>query len=277
MSASNREAAISKTLTYEGGYTNNPRDPGGPTNWGITIADARMYWNRNIDASHMKQMPKSAAIEIYRSKYWARMGCDERPTGPDFVDFDYGVNSGVGRVAALRKKLDPQKLSPINYVKAACAARSSFLHGLKTWSVFGKGWGRRVADVEATGVRMAVAAAGKPVAPSMEKRSADAKAKATVHTGAASATAASPSILSHLANLDTSTKVGLCVLGVVVALTLIYFVWHAVQNAHRAAAYKDQITWEPTSQASGDVSPSTGTSSPLPSSQPSPSFSTGSG
>lgn len=42
MTASNREASISKTLSYEGGYTNDPRDPGGATNWGITIYDARL-------------------------------------------------------------------------------------------------------------------------------------------------------------------------------------------------------------------------------------------
>ena len=74
------------------------------------------------------------------------MGCDDRPTGPDFVDFDYGVNSGTGRVTKLRAVLDPKTLAPADYVKQACAARSSFLHSLKTWSVFGKGWGNREAS-----------------------------------------------------------------------------------------------------------------------------------
>lgn len=275
MTAINREAAISKTLTFEGGYCNNKADPGGPTNYGITLKDARLHWKPDATAADVKAMPKLVAIEIYRQKYWAKMGCDSRPSGPDFVDFDYGVNSGVGRVMTLRRRLDPLKLSPINYVKRACSARMSFLHALRTFSVFGKGWSRRVADVEATGVRMAVAAAGKPVAPSMEKRSANASTKATAHTTAATATASSPGILHHLAALDTSTKVGLCILGAVVVMAAIYFIWHAVHNTHRAAAYKDQIPCEITSPGSGPELNSNGTSLPSPSLQPSQDCSTG--
>jgi lysozyme family protein len=94
------EASISKTLTYEGGYTNDPRDPGGATNWGITIFDARLYWKHDASPADVKAMPKSVAIDIYRQKYWAKMGCDDRPSGVDFVEFDFGVNSGVAAPSA---------------------------------------------------------------------------------------------------------------------------------------------------------------------------------
>ena len=238
MTASNRDAAISKTLTYEGGYTNDPRDPGGATNWGITIADARMYWKADATPADVKAMPKSVAIAIYRDKYWAKMGCDSRPAGPDFVDFDYGVNSGVARSLKLRAALDPKKLSPVEYVKAACASRLSFLHALKTWEVFGKGWGRRVADVEATGVRMALGAAGKPIAPALKKEAAKATTKAVGHSTGAAGSAAAPSALPDLSSVDTSTKAGLIFIGIVAVVVVGYFVWNAMQNAHRAAAYK---------------------------------------
>jgi lysozyme family protein len=119
-----------------------------------------MYWKPNATAEDVKAMPKSVAIDIYRQKYWAKMGCDDRPAGVDFVDFDLGVNSGVGRTASFRKALDPQNLSPVAYVKAHSAKRMSFLQSLRTWSVFGKGWGKRVADVEAFGVRLALGAKG---------------------------------------------------------------------------------------------------------------------
>lgn len=238
MTASNREASISKTLTYEGGYTNDPRDPGGATNWGITIFDARLYWKRDASPADVKAMPKSVAIDIYRQKYWAKMGCDERAAGVDFVEFDFGVNSGVARSLTYRKTLDPQKLSPVAYVKAFCAKRSSFLHGLRTWSVFGKGWGRRVADVEATGVRMALGASGKPVAPGLKNEATKNAGKAIAHsTGTASTGATAVPVLNHL---DYSTVAGWVIAGLVV-FGVIWFAWHAVQANHRADAYSKAL------------------------------------
>jgi lysozyme family protein len=238
MTASNLEVAISKTLTYEGGFTNNKHDPGKATNWGITITDARLYWKHDATVEDVRNMPKSVAIEIYRQKYWAKMGCDERASGPDFVDFDYGVNSGPGRVTKLRAKLDPLKLSPVNYVKRACAERSAFLHSLKTWKFFGKGWGSRVADVEATGVHMALVAAGTPAAPVLKKEATNAASKAITHsTAGASTGAVAAPVINHL---DFSTVAGWVVAGVVV-LGVIWLGWHAIQANHRANAYNDQL------------------------------------
>lgn len=238
MTASNREASISKTLTYEGGYTNDPRDPGGATNWGITIFDARLYWKHDASPSDVKAMPKSVAIDIYRQKYWAKLGCDERAAGVDFVEFDFGVNSGVARALTYRKQLDPQKLSPVNYVKAFCAKRSSFLHGLRTWSVFGKGWGRRVADVEATGVRMALGASGQSVVKGLKNEATKNAGKAIAHStaGASTGTVAAP-IIHHL---DFSTVAGWVVAGALI-LGGVWLIWHAVQANHRANAYNDKL------------------------------------
>jgi lysozyme family protein len=153
MVATNREASILKTLEYEGGYTNDKNDPGGPTNWGITIADARMYWKKNATAADVKAMPKMIAVNIYRDKYWAKMGCDDDPPGVDFATFDYGVNSGTGRAIPCRKA--NQNDDPVEWAKGICDDRLAFLKRLKTWPVFGKGWGSRVADVRATAITMA--------------------------------------------------------------------------------------------------------------------------
>jgi lysozyme family protein len=233
----NREPAISKTLTYEGGYTNHPSDPGGPTNWGITIHDARMYWKPDATAEDVKAMPKSVAIEIYRQKYWAKMGCDDRPAGVDFVDFDLGVNSGVGRTASFRKALDPQNLTPAAYVKAHSAKRMSFLQGLRTWSVFGKGWGRRVADVEAFGTRLALGATGKPIAPVLKKESANAAKKSIGHATAGASTSAGAPSLPDLSGLDVSHTLGRVLFGLGVTILVAYFIWHAIQQGHRANAF----------------------------------------
>ena len=37
MTASSYDEALRRVLVHEGGYSNHPSDPGGPTNWGITI------------------------------------------------------------------------------------------------------------------------------------------------------------------------------------------------------------------------------------------------
>ena len=239
MTASNREAAISKTLTYEGGYTNHPRDPGGPTNWGITIYDARLYWKKDATAADVKAMPKSVAIDIYRSKYWAKMGCDERPDGVDLVEFDFGVNSGVSR--ALKYRAAMPALEPIKYVKEYCKRRLSFLRGLGTFKVFGKGWTRRVVDVEATGVAMAAKAVNRPVKAVLEKEAKKASGKSAAQSMGATGAAASPIPLldsSALHNADPSAIAGLVFI-VVVAFTLgSFLIYRSYINNQRGAAYK---------------------------------------
>lgn len=238
MSAQNREAAISKTLVYEGGYVNHPSDPGGATNYGITIHDVRKYVKSNASPADVKALTKSQAIEIYRHKYWGLMECDERPAGVDFAEFDFGVNSGTARALKWRAEMDPLGLTPVNYVKRFCAKRQSFLEGLKTFSVFGRGWTSRVADVEATAVTMALKATGKPVTPVLKKEASNASKKAIGHTTAGTASGAS---LPALPDIDVTSKAGMVFFGICVAAVVAYFVWNAVQQSHRARAYKEAI------------------------------------
>ena len=89
----------------------------------------------------------------------------------DYAVFDYGVNSGVGRSAkVLRRLLElPDRPSTISddvigaahaadattLVTMICDERLRFLRALRTWPVFGTGWGRRVAEVKATALAMA--------------------------------------------------------------------------------------------------------------------------
>lgn len=246
MTATNREAAIKITLGYEGGYTNHPSDPGGPTNWGITIHDARMYWKKDARAADVKAMPLSVAIGIYRSKYWNKMSCDNDPDGVDFATFDYGVNSGVGRAVPVRART--KNTDAVKWVKAICKERLAFLHRLKTWSVFGKGWGRRVADVEARGVKMALAGAGKSpeevkkglndeAKDAAKKRNTEgAKTGGTVAGGAASQAPDSPAQLPDPTGFDWHT---LLYVGCAVAVVgvVLYFGYRAYVQHQRVNAF----------------------------------------
>jgi lysozyme family protein len=64
MTASSYDEALRRVLVHEGGYSNHPSDPGGPTNWGITIHDARAYWKKEATAADVRSMPVHVARDI---------------------------------------------------------------------------------------------------------------------------------------------------------------------------------------------------------------------
>lgn len=235
---SNYDACLKKVLEYEGGYTNHPSDPGGPTNWGITIHDARAYWKANATAADVKAMPLSIAKEIYRTRYWNAVSGDGLPAGVDLVTFDAGVNSGVSR--GLKWLKQAQVPSATNTIKRYCAARLSFLQNLRTWEVFGKGWGRRVHDVEATGLRMAGATRAE-----LDSEEAKSRAKGAVAgAGAGGAAGTSPGVVDWLHQLDPSTKLGLVLGGLLAAGGVLYIAWMIYHNMQRATALNNVAVQE---------------------------------
>jgi lysozyme family protein len=171
MSASSYDEALARLLADEGGYSNHPSDPGGPTNFGITLADYRKYVKPDAGAADVRAMKVAEAKRIYREKYWNAMRCDELPAGVDYCVFDYGVNSGIGRAGkVLRRLLDlpdnssvvtdavlnaAGKQNPQALLTAICDERLRFLKGLRTWPVFGHGWSRRVVEGKAAALAMA--------------------------------------------------------------------------------------------------------------------------
>jgi lysozyme family protein len=170
------DEAIARVFAHEGGYSNHPSDPGGPTNWGITIADARKHWKPGATAADVRAMPKSVAAEIYRTAYAAAVRYDELPAGLDYAVLDYAINSGVGRAGKVLRRwlgLPDDSAQVTDTVLAAvrardaragvvwiCDERLAFLKSLKTWPVFGAGWGRRVAAVKTAALRMTEGSAG---------------------------------------------------------------------------------------------------------------------
>lgn len=161
----NETSCISRCLIHEGGYTNDPQDPGGPTNWGITIWDARLYWKKSATAADVRAMPKSVAITIYEKKYWDALQCDDLPSGVDDSIFDYGVNSGIARSGKVLRRVvgvitddwrvtpkvldQVRKRNPADLVNAINDERMRFLRSLRTFPHFGGGWTRRVTEVRA--------------------------------------------------------------------------------------------------------------------------------
>ena len=83
------DKALKFVLKWEGGYSNDPQDPGGETNFGIS---KRSYPELDISKLTFKQ-----AKEIYYQNYWLKTGCNELPYPFNIVVFDTAVNMGRRR------------------------------------------------------------------------------------------------------------------------------------------------------------------------------------
>lgn len=148
--------ALKHVLKHEGGYIDHPNDPGGETNFGITVAVAR----ENGYLGDMRTIPMSVVESIYKRKYWDKVRADEMPESVRFALFDYAVNSGPSAaIRALQRVLgvaDDGVLGPMTLAAAQAQSdglgarlngyRLKFMTDLKIWPTFGKGWARRIAE-----------------------------------------------------------------------------------------------------------------------------------
>lgn len=153
MVANNFSDILDKVLVSEGGYGYDPVDPGGPTKYGITIYDVRSYVKKNATSLDVKNLTLAQAKEIYKSKYWDKVNGDALPSGVDYTVFDYGVNSGVSRANRVYSRLKTD--SPISTINAVNDERMAFLHSLRTWPHFGRGWKSRVDSVRQYSLQLA--------------------------------------------------------------------------------------------------------------------------
>ena len=95
MTTSGFARALPRVLAHEGGYVDDPFDPGGATNKGITFRVYDAYRTRNgLPTRDVRAISATEVAEIYRLQYWDAVKGDELPPGLDYVLFDGAVNSG---------------------------------------------------------------------------------------------------------------------------------------------------------------------------------------
>jgi len=252
MATESYNIALTRLLKDEGGYTDHPSDPGGPTNFGITLADARRYWKGNATAHDVRALPQSVARKIYREQYWNALRCDDLPAGVDYAVFDYGVNSGIGRAGkVLRRILKLSDRTSIvsdeviaaakasaarDLVIAICAERLAFLTSLKTFPVFGRGWTTRVNGVRIAALAMAESRAVAPAAD--EASPGKAVVPATVPAGTASAGAV---IAAGAASAAITSRLHVALMvaaSAAFAAVVIFLIWRWRHRAEQEAAMK---------------------------------------
>lgn len=148
------DTAFERVIGHEGGYVNNPKDPGGETKFGVS--------RRAYPMEDIKNMTLERAKFLYRRDYWGPVGCESLPHAIRFDLFDTAVNSGVKTSIILLQRacgvdddglIGPVTLMAISrYEPARLLARFNgwrldYLNdNPKLWGVFGRGWSQRIAE-----------------------------------------------------------------------------------------------------------------------------------
>lgn len=174
MAAGNFQNCLKEILRWEGGYANHPSDPGGMTNLGVTKATYEAWIGYPVNEQIMRNLTHELVAPLYKKMFWDKMRCEALPKGFDLCVFDFGVNAGTGRSGKLLQKLvgvtqdgivGPATMAAVEkrvknigvaaMIKEFQDARRVYYRGLGTFSVFGKGWIRRVEDIEQKSYAMA--------------------------------------------------------------------------------------------------------------------------
>lgn len=144
------DTAFTRLIGSEGGYVNDPRDPGGETKFGIS---KRSYPDVNIAS-----LSVDAAKAIYYRDFWKPLA--EAHPAIKFQVFDFAVNSGmqtaIRKLQAAIGVADDGHWGPVSaaalqamdvsdVIMLFVAERLDFWRKLTTWPTYGSGWAGRAA------------------------------------------------------------------------------------------------------------------------------------
>lgn len=174
-------ACLAVTLRHEGGFVNDPQDPGGATNLGITIDTLGDWRGKRATPEDVRALTLDEAREIYRARYWNRARCDDLPPGLDLMAFDCTVNPGTSagprllqQAVAVRADgaVGPVTIAAareadvVEAINRMAALRAEYYRSRPGFPRFGKGWLRRTEDVRLAALEMAAQPApALPAAP----------------------------------------------------------------------------------------------------------------
>jgi len=173
----NWNESFEMVIAHEGGFTNDQRDTGnhlpdgrqGSTMLGCTQANWEAYVGHKVTQDDMKKLTKDDVKPLYKKNYWDAVKGDELPTGVDYAAFDFAINAGP---SASRKMIQralgvtadgafgPMTMAAIKEADAKdlmhkfSEAKTNFYKSLGNFNVYGKGWLRRVADVQTVADKM---------------------------------------------------------------------------------------------------------------------------
>lgn len=155
------DEALEHVFRYEGGWSDHPDDPGGATKYGITRGTLSKWRGYKVSKDEVRELTRNEARTIYKEMYWEPIQGDHWQAGLAFLMFDTAVNQGVGRAVRFLQKACGSKVDGIigpntrgrvagsdydSLVRDFCVYRALHYSGLIKFTVFGKGWMRRLFD-----------------------------------------------------------------------------------------------------------------------------------
>lgn len=127
-----------RLMGHEGGYVNDPRDPGGETKWGVS--------KRSYPTLDIAKLTKEDAKRIFKHDFWDKVNGDQLYDGVAFQLADFAYHSGPARALAFYEDYCRPGDTESDQIMNLCAERLYWLTTLPTWKTYGKGWARRIAD-----------------------------------------------------------------------------------------------------------------------------------
>jgi len=174
---SNWDKSFDMVIAHEGGFTNDERDPGnklpdgrkGSTMWGCTQANWERYLGHEVTQDDMKALKKDDVKPLYKRDYWDAVKGDDLPAGVDYAVFDFAINAGGSAARKMIQKalgvtadgsIGPATMKAIQeadgkeLLEKFSHSKEAFYKSLPTFSTYGKGWLKRVADVQTSASTM---------------------------------------------------------------------------------------------------------------------------
>jgi len=162
------EHCLKYILEREGGYSNNPLDRGGATNFGITQKTYNTYLTKHqLPLRSVEEIDSHEVSEIYKEEYWDKCRCSDIPFPLDLVVFDSAVQHGPTRASrwlqncvgtsadgvvgdktiyAVHDKVINKRLEDVldNYINGRIAFYAQIIKNDSSQAKFAKGWKNRM-------------------------------------------------------------------------------------------------------------------------------------
>ena len=151
-------------LSWEGGFVNDPRDPGGATNKGVTLATFRSVFGKDKTVKDLKKITDSQWMTIFKTKFWDRYKADSiKDEWITYLLVDWLWASGAGNAINRVQKFLGLKVDgivgniTINKINSHNGKelftklwhlREDFIKTRAQYLIYGKGWLRRLNGIQ---------------------------------------------------------------------------------------------------------------------------------